>query len=206
MKREDKFTKTTSSEAEDNVLFFLGKTKDETRTCIVREYWPDLEVWAASIRASFELPHFDQAAILEAAIEGLLKAIDTFSPEKGSARKWAFKLIHRKAIRRANRLKRRRNFEKNMVQAFRTDKEMEIALPYLQGQDEEEITLDRLACEIDTALRALSPMQRRLLYLRYYTGLSEAKIADQLNCPLSIVKSHIQQGLAILYARLVQAN
>ncbi len=48
------------------------------------------------------------------------------------------------------------------------------------------------------ALRALPPKQRVVLVLRYWGGLSEREIADQLGCSTGTVKSRASRALAAL--------
>jgi RNA polymerase sigma-70 factor (sigma-E family) len=49
-----------------------------------------------------------------------------------------------------------------------------------------------------TALAELPPKQRAVLVLRYYEDLSEADIADALNCSRGTVKSQAAKGLSRL--------
>jgi RNA polymerase sigma-70 factor (ECF subfamily) len=53
---------------------------------------------------------------------------------------------------------------------------------------------------IATALSELPPEQRRVLLLAYFSGLSQAAIADQLQIPLGTVKKRIRLGLSKLRA------
>ena len=48
------------------------------------------------------------------------------------------------------------------------------------------------------ALAALPPRQRTVLVLRYFNDLSEAEIADVLECSVGTVKSQVSRGLARL--------
>jgi RNA polymerase sigma-70 factor (sigma-E family) len=48
------------------------------------------------------------------------------------------------------------------------------------------------------ALATLPPKQRAVLVLRYYSGLSEAEIADELGCSRGTVKSQASKALARL--------
>ena len=44
--------------------------------------------------------------------------------------------------------------------------------------------------------------QRTAILLKEYHGLTFQEIADQLNCPLSTVKTRLYQGLSVLRRRL----
>lgn len=58
---------------------------------------------------------------------------------------------------------------------------------------------DRLA----EALDRLSPVQRRVLLLRYYGQMSFAEIAETVNCPLSTALSHCRRGLLTMRKLMV---
>ena len=55
---------------------------------------------------------------------------------------------------------------------------------------------------VRAALVSLAPRQRAVLVLRYYDGLSESEIADQLGIAAGTVKSQARDGLARLRAAL----
>jgi RNA polymerase sigma-70 factor, ECF subfamily len=52
--------------------------------------------------------------------------------------------------------------------------------------------------ELAEALAALSPLQRRVVLLRYFGGLDFAEIARQCDSPLGTVLSHCHRGLQAL--------
>lgn len=56
--------------------------------------------------------------------------------------------------------------------------------------------------DLVAALRTLPRRQREVLVLRYYEGLSEARIADLLGCSSGSVKTHASRGLRALAVRL----
>ena len=56
--------------------------------------------------------------------------------------------------------------------------------------------------ELLAELRALPPMQRRTVVLRYWLGMSVEETADELSISTGTVKSHASRGLATLRERL----
>lgn len=61
-------------------------------------------------------------------------------------------------------------------------------------------SVDQLAAAMDR----LSPMQRRVLLLRYYSDMTFAEIANVLSCPLGTALSHCRRGLQTLRSQLVE--
>jgi RNA polymerase sigma-70 factor (ECF subfamily) len=60
--------------------------------------------------------------------------------------------------------------------------------------------LDQLAVALDR----LSPIQRRVLLLRYYGQVSFAEIAEMVGCPLNTTLSHCRRGLETMRKLLVE--
>lgn len=56
------------------------------------------------------------------------------------------------------------------------------------------------AAEVLEALRTLPAQQRIVLVLRYWTGLSEAEIAERLGCSTGTVKSRASRAVGFLRA------
>jgi RNA polymerase sigma-70 factor, ECF subfamily len=52
--------------------------------------------------------------------------------------------------------------------------------------------------ELAAAMEALTPVQRRVLLLRYYGDLSFSAIAEIIQCPLGTALSHCHRGLLTL--------
>ena len=58
--------------------------------------------------------------------------------------------------------------------------------------------------QLAAAMERLSPVQRRVLLLRYYSDMSFAEIASVLGCPLGTALSHCRRGLQTLRSQLVE--
>ena len=55
---------------------------------------------------------------------------------------------------------------------------------------------------VSRAMAELPEEQRTAIMLKEYHGLTFQEIADQLQCPLSTVKTRLYQGLSVLRRRL----
>jgi RNA polymerase sigma-70 factor (ECF subfamily) len=123
-------------------------------------------------------------------------AWDRFNPE-GNLRAWLFRILrnaHVDAYRRARA---------NPVRgAFEDEPEAEaIAADPLRGDDELERLRGVVAADIEAALALLS-VDARAIILLDLEGLSEAELAEALNCAVGTVKSRLSRARAILRARL----
>ena len=67
----------------------------------------------------------------------------------------------------------------------------------------EDLVADReMSAAVAKAMAELPEEQRTAIMLKEYHGLTFQEIADQLNCPLSTVKTRLYQGLSVLRRRL----
>jgi RNA polymerase sigma-70 factor (ECF subfamily) len=65
---------------------------------------------------------------------------------------------------------------------------------------------DEAVGQLNAAMEHLSPIQRRVLLLRYYGDASFAEIAEILECPLGTALSHCHRGLQTLREQLVESE
>lgn len=63
---------------------------------------------------------------------------------------------------------------------------------------EDILTATREGEALHEALTRLTPLQRQLVSLAFFRGLSHSEIADETNIPLGSVKTHIRRALAML--------
>jgi RNA polymerase sigma-70 factor (ECF subfamily) len=67
---------------------------------------------------------------------------------------------------------------------------------------EELVARREMSKAVSRAMAELPEEQRTAILLKEYHGLTFQEIADQLNCPLSTVKTRLYQGLSVLRRRL----
>jgi len=116
--------------------------------------------------------------------------------EEGTARAYLLRIADRLACDRGRKAGREINLDE--------EKWQQIEPP---GRDEEPadaLARKEAAKQLNAALQALSPPQRRVLLLRYYGQLSFAEIAEIINCPLNTALSHCRRGLLALRKLLVE--
>lgn len=70
---------------------------------------------------------------------------------------------------------------------------------------DDELIQRETAAALTGALGRLSPVQRRVLLLRFYGELEFAQIAEMIDCPLSTTLSHCRRGLAALRKLLAES-
>lgn len=112
---------------------------------------------------------------------------DTFSSERGHAASWLLRIARNRAVdvlRSSQHRARLRELEPFASDGAETD---------VAGTD----SLDELALRqtVRTALEALPPAQRRMIELAFYSGFTQAEIAEMTATPLGTVKTRIRDGM-----------
>jgi len=72
------------------------------------------------------------------------------------------------------------------------------------GDPLHKLDLQEEIAQLNKAMQRLSPIQRRVLLLRFYGQMGFAEIADEVGCPLGTALSHCRRGLEELRTLLVE--
>lgn len=118
------------------------------------------------------------------------RAADQYDPTRGPVLAWMLVMCRSRALDYLRRL------ESAVSMA-----EPEVLLEHtaLDGANPQDLFL---ASEQNTILRqalnGLAPIQRQLLALAFFRGLSHQEIAEQTALPLGTIKSHIRRGLTVM--------
>lgn len=116
--------------------------------------------------------------------------------EQGAARAYLLRIADRLACDRARRNGRETTLDDPAWKA------MEPATPG-PGPSEAAAAGETVG-QLGAAMERLSPLQRRVLLLRYYGQMSFAEIARTVGCPLNTALSHCHRGLETLRRLLVE--
>lgn len=118
----------------------------------------------------------------------------TYQPDRGTPSAWLLTLTRSRAIDRLR------------VESLRQQREAPLetaaVLPALTPDPEVSTTATELRRAVQVALLALSPEQRQVIEIAYFSGLSHSEIAAQLHQPLGTVKTRLRTGMMALRALL----
>ncbi len=118
--------------------------------------------------------------------------------EQGNARAYLLRIADRLVCDHRRRAGRELTLDKE------TWKQIE---PVSRSAEPSRAPIEAEATErLGAALDRLSPMQRRVLLLRYYGELSFAEIAQTIGCPLNTTLSHCRRGLIAMRKLLVEST
>jgi RNA polymerase sigma-70 factor (ECF subfamily) len=115
--------------------------------------------------------------------------------EAGSARAYLLRIADRLLCDRGRRLRR-----ENATMDVDLDNQQD----HGNASPTEQVLLSEQRQRLAEVLRELSPLQQRVLLLRYYGDMSFADIAETVGCPLSTALSHARRGLQTLRKRFAE--
>ncbi|HZN37101.1 MAG TPA: RNA polymerase sigma factor [Pirellulaceae bacterium] len=106
--------------------------------------------------------------------------------DEGRERAYLLRIADRLVADRGRRLHREITIDEETWQSIE---------PALTGTADEALAEMETSIEVATALDKLTPVQRRVLLLRYFGELTFEEIAAALDCPLGTALSHCRRGL-----------
>jgi len=112
-----------------------------------------------------------------------------YDPARGKPRTWAVLLTRNKAIDRLRSTQRRNRLQDDIQREAETFEQFD-------GRS----SFDAIASEekgqaVRDAIRNLSPEQREVIELAFFSSLTQAEIAERLKTPLGTIKARIRRGM-----------
>ena len=123
-----------------------------------------------------------------------------FDAARGSVLAWLMTITRSRAIDSVRRQVTVAKYETSLDAVYSLDPQC-IELGPLELVDRGQRIL-----HVKQLMYSLDPVQRQLLSLAYFAGLTQREIARQCRMPLGTVKSHIRRGLACLQSKYVAAS
>jgi RNA polymerase sigma-70 factor, ECF subfamily len=118
------------------------------------------------------------------------RQVSSYDAHRGTPSAWLLTLTRSRAIDRLRQEAQRREREEPL--------EATTHLPSLSAGPEECSATAELRRLVQRALALLTPEQRQVIELAYYSGLSHNEIAAKLGQPLGTVKTRIRTGMMLL--------
>ena len=118
------------------------------------------------------------------------RQVSSYDASRGTPSAWLLTLTRSRAIDRLRQEAQRREREEPLEATTR--------LPALTDGPEECSATTELRRLVQRALALLTPEQRQVIELAYYSGLSHNEIAAKLGQPLGTVKTRIRTGMLLL--------
>ncbi|OLC17262.1 MAG: hypothetical protein AUH29_02450 [Candidatus Rokubacteria bacterium 13_1_40CM_69_27] len=128
----------------------------------------------------------DAADVLQEVFWEAWQSASTYDPGRGTPEAWIVTRARTRAIDRVRSIRRRN-------ERFGAPLEEALAAPPGMGGDAAQRAADRSV--IRSALDRLADVQREVIELAYYGGLTQTEIAERLQQPLGTVKTRIRSGL-----------
>jgi RNA polymerase sigma-70 factor, ECF subfamily len=122
-----------------------------------------------------------------------------FQGERGAVMGWLFVICRSRALD----LNRRNRLRARLASLETSHGEEE---PREPTAPEDILDLMKQGTAVHLALRKLTLMQRRLVALAFFKGLSHSEIADECHLPMGTVKSQIRRALSALRAELTEGG
>ena len=115
--------------------------------------------------------------------------------EQGNARAYLLRIADRLVVDRARKAGREINLGEDDWRQVE---------PVAHVEPPEHAVRAEAVEQLHAAMENLSPLQRRVLLLRYYGQLSFVEIAQTIDCPLNTTLSHARRGLLALRKIMVE--
>ena len=179
-------TEASEDLAEDALAALVYRTRDGDEAAFETLYFQTVDRVFGLVRRVLVTPA-DAEEVTEDVYLYVWKHASRFDHHKGSVLAWLYTLAHSRAIDRLRSLRRQARTGEAMV-----GETSAVALP-------EEDVLASLAGErLHALIAGLPEVQRQVLALAYFRGLSQREIADALTLSLGTVKTHLRRTLIAL--------
>jgi RNA polymerase sigma-70 factor, ECF subfamily len=140
-------------------------------------------VFGLALRRLGDRGHAEDA--VQEAFAAIWRSASTYRPERGAAGGWLY-TVARNAI--VDRLRRN---------GPAADAELPELASHEPGPDRQAEDSD-VAWRVHRALEELQPLEREVIELAYWSGMSQSEVAKYLHLPLGTVKTRTRSGLARL--------
>ncbi|MCK5831364.1 MAG: sigma-70 family RNA polymerase sigma factor [Methylococcales bacterium] len=176
----------------DNITLFLAEIVERKEAGLSQFYDQTINnVYGLALRITCQAEEAEE--VVSDVYLQVWEQASRYQSEKGSIMAWLLTICRSRAI---DRLRKRQKSNLDISDTECTE------LFDLAADPEYFISNTQQHSTINEALKKLSSLQRQLLSLAFFRGMTHQEIADFINMPLGTVKSHIRRSLIELKAEL----
>ena len=132
--------------------------------------------------------------VMQSVFMEIFKVAEQFDPERGNMKAWMLRYAYHRSMNRRKQLQARH---------FYTTAELEAVEDTVLSGPLGSAGLHEARQMIDRGLQALSPVQKRVLHLAYFEGMTMKEIATQTGETVGNVRHYYYRGLDKLRAHLL---
>jgi len=134
--------------------------------------------------------------VMQSVFLEILRVAVQFDPSRGTTKMWILQYAYHRSMNRRQQL---------VTRQFYTGTGLSDVEEHLSAPNMSVLTSIETRRQVKQALDALNPVQRRVLELAYFEGLSLREISEKTNEALGNVRHHYYRGLAKLRVCLTDA-
>ena len=138
--------------------------------------------------------------VVHDAFMALWRAPEAFDPARGTFRTFFLSLVHHRAVdtvRREERIRKRQDRASNLESSVSEDVAEDVVDSAFLGVRRREVR---------AALETLPPEQKQVLDMAYFTGMTQAQIAETLGIPIGTVKTRTLAAMKKLRRALARED
>ncbi|TDU71223.1 RNA polymerase sigma-70 factor (ECF subfamily) [Prosthecobacter fusiformis] len=136
--------------------------------------------------------HHDTEDVMQEVLVQLWNKAHLYEPRKGKPLTWLTTMARNRAIDRIRSKQRRSRLNDDFESE---NKKLEFEFQESGHEILEEKERDTI---VQRAVSKLNDDQRQAIHLAYFTGLTQAEVAERLNEPLGTIKARIRRGVSRL--------
>lgn len=154
-------------------------------------------VWSLALRVTGERGLAEEA--VQDTFVQAWRSADAYDPHTATVLTWLLGIVHHKAVDRVRHEQRRRPRSSSGATAPTVDvADVELHDESSSADPIGAAWIAERSTTVRAALGELQPLQREVLELAYFGGLSQSEIAEHAGVPLGTVKTRTHRALALL--------
>jgi RNA polymerase sigma-70 factor, ECF subfamily len=172
---------------DDEIVRLIRKQDERALTALIQRYGGQLQAVCKCICCD----ELEANGVVSDVFWQFWRHAELFEAQRGSLRTYLLTMARSRSIDRVRSTTSLSRQRSKFIDAAVNDSK----LLSCTESPEHRVLCDENAEEVKNALGQLSDLQRQLLQLAFFEGMSHSEVASALQIPLGTVKTHIRKGL-----------